>query len=83
MESHCTLMPVVAVEDSTLEVMTQSLLQISSVFLVQQNELEGVRDRLSKELDRVDLIQKALQTAAQQHQDAVSQPIARRRVPPR
>lgn len=76
-------MPVVAVEDSTLEVMTQSLLQISSVFLVQQNELEGVRDRLSKELDRVDLIQKALQTAAQQHQDAVSQPIARRRVPPR
>jgi len=61
----------VAVEDSTLELMTQSLLQISSVFLVQQNELQEVRDRLQKELARVSRIQETLSTAAQQHQDAV------------
>ena len=64
-------MPTVAIEDSTLELMTQSLLQISSVFLVQQNELQEVRDRLQKELSRVSLIQETLSNAAQQHQDAV------------
>lgn len=64
-------MPTVAIEDSTLEMMTQSLLQISSVFLVQQNELEAVRYRLQKELARVSSIQESLTTAAQQHQDAV------------
>ena len=69
-------MPTVAIEDSTLELMTQSLLQISSVFLVQQNELQEVRDRLQKELSRVSQIQDALSTAAQQHQDAV------RHIPP-
>ena len=57
--------------DATLEAMTQSLLQVSSVFLVQQNELQGVRERLAKELARVDTIQEALTTAAQMHQDAV------------
>lgn len=65
-------MRTVAVEDSTLELMTQSLLKISSVFLVQQNELQAVRDRLAKELSRVTLILETLAVAAQQHQDAVS-----------
>jgi|TARA_B100000524_G_scaffold320898_1_gene201528 hypothetical protein len=51
--------------------MTQQLLQISSVFLVQQNELDGVKERLNKELARVTAIQDALANAAQQHQDAV------------
>ncbi|KAL3919397.1 MAG: hypothetical protein SGPRY_005648 [Prymnesium sp.] len=60
-----------AVEDSTLEMMTASLLQISSVFLVQQNELQEVRHRLQRELARVSLIQERLSSAAQQHQDAV------------
>ena len=57
--------------DHTLEMMTQSLLQVSSVFLVQQNELQSVRERLAKELARVDTITEALVQAAQQHQDAV------------
>jgi hypothetical protein len=52
--------------------MTQQLLQISSVFLVQQSELQQVRDRLTKELGRVNGIAEALTIAAQQHQDAVS-----------
>jgi hypothetical protein len=52
--------------------MTQQLLQISSVFLVQQSELQQVRDRLTKELGRVNGIAEALTFAAQQHQDAVS-----------
>mmetsp|Transcript_46738 Transcript_46738/g.77372 ORF Transcript_46738/g.77372 Transcript_46738/m.77372 type:complete len:928 (+) Transcript_46738:63-2846(+) len=64
-------MKTAAVEDAVLESMTQQLLQISSVFLVQQTELQQVRERLSKELARVSLIQDALTTAAQQHQDAV------------
>ena len=51
--------------------MTQQLLQISSVFLVQQNELDGVKERLNKELARGTAIQDALANAAQQHQDAV------------
>ena len=51
--------------------MTQQLLQISSVFLVQQNELDGVKERLNKELARVTAIQDALANAAHQHQDAV------------
>ena len=51
--------------------MTQQLLQISSVFLMQQNELDGVKERLNKELARVTAIQDALANAAQQHQDAV------------
>lgn len=59
-------------QDAVLETMTQQLLQISSVFLVQQNELNQVKGRLSKELSRVALIQDALTTAAQQHQDAVT-----------
>ena len=59
------------VEDHILETMTQQLLQISSVFLVQQSELHGVKERLNKELTRVSLIQDALTLAAQQHQDAV------------
>ena len=57
--------------DAALESMTTSLLQVSTVFLVQQNELAAVRDRLAKELARVDAIQEALTSAAQQHQDAV------------
>eukprot|EP00967_Tisochrysis_lutea_P118854 scaffold193485_cov32-Tisochrysis_lutea.AAC.1 len=51
--------------------MTQQLLQISSVFLVQQSELQQVKDRLNKELGRVNAIAEALTSAAQQHQDAV------------
>ena len=62
---------VAAVDDSTLESMTAALLQVSSVFLIQQNELQEVRDRMNKELARVTLIQEALVTAAQQHQEAV------------
>jgi len=54
--------------------MTQQLLQISSVFLVQQSELQQVRDRLKKELLRVNSISEALTSAAQQHQDAVRGP---------
>ena len=57
--------------DTTLEQMTAALLQVSSVFLVQQNELEEVRHRLQKELNKVSHIQDALTAAAQQHQDAV------------
>ena len=60
-----------SVEDSTMEHMTQQLLHISSVFFMQQNELQEVKERLNKELSRVTLIQDALVTAAQQHQDAV------------
>lgn len=60
-----------AVEDSTLESMTTALLQVSSVFLVQQNELQEVHSRLQKELARMLTIQNALADAAQQHQDAV------------
>ena len=59
------------VEDSTLESMTTSLLQVSSVFLVQQNELQEMHNRLQKELARMVTIQNALSEAAQQHQDAV------------
>lgn len=59
-------------QDGVLESMTQQLLQISSVFLVQQSELQQVRDRLTKELGRVNGIAEALTFAAQQHQDAVS-----------
>ena len=51
--------------------MTQSLLQISSTFLIQQHELQEVKDRLQKEMLRVSSIQETLTTAAQQHQDAV------------
>ena len=54
-----------------MEHMTQQLLHISSVFFMQQNELQEVKERLNKELSRVTLIQDALVTAAQQHQDAV------------
>ena len=57
--------------DAALEEMTSSLLQVSTVFLVQQNELQAVRDRLARELKRVDEIQESLTMAAQQHQDAV------------
>ena len=35
-------------DDSLLEQMTQSLLEISSTFLVQQHELQEVKDRLNK-----------------------------------
>ena len=74
-------MPTVAIEDSTLERMTQSLLQISSTFLVQQNELEGVRERLQKELNRVSSIKDVLTQAAQDHQDAVrTRPLSGQRV---
>ena len=57
--------------DAKLESMTSALLQVTSVFLIQQNELQEVRDRLQKELMRVTQIQDALTQAAQQHQDAV------------
>ena len=57
--------------DATLESMTAALLQVTSVFLVQQNELQEVRERLQKELARVSRIQDTLTQAAQQHQDAV------------
>ena len=57
--------------DATLETMTAALLQVTSVFLVQQNELQEVRERLHKELARVSRIQDTLTQAAQQHQDAV------------
>ena len=60
-----------AVDDSLLEQMTQSLLEISSTFLVQQNELAEVKERLSKETLRVASIQETLTLAAQKHQDAV------------
>ena len=60
-----------AVEDHTLESMTTSLLQVSSVFLVQQNELQEMHNRMQKELARMAAIQEALNNAAQQHQDAV------------
>ena len=66
-----SLSPTQVDTDSTLERMTQSLLQVSSVFLVQQNELQEVRDRLNRELSRVSAIQDALMTAAQEHQDVV------------
>ena len=57
--------------DAKLESMTSALLQVTSVFLIQQNELQEVRERLQKELMRVTQIQDALTQAAQQHQDAV------------
>ena len=57
-------------DDSTLELMTQHLLSVSSVFLIQQHELQEVRDRLQKELTRVTRIQEELIAAAQQHQAA-------------
>ena len=41
-----------AVDDDTLESMTQQLLQVSTVFLMQQNELQEVKERLQKELQR-------------------------------
>ena len=58
-------------DDSLLEQMTQSLLEISSTFLVQQHELQEVKDRLNKEMLRVNSIQETLTMAAQKHQDAV------------
>ena len=58
-------------DDSTLENMTSALLEVSSVFFVQQNELQEVRDRLQKELGRVTRIQDALMEAAQEHHMAV------------
>ena len=66
-------------EDTMVEEMTQQLLEISSVFLIQQSELLGVKERLGKELARVTLIQDALTQAAQQHQDAVRRARARAR----
>ena len=60
-----------AVDDSLLEQMTSSLLEISSTFLVQQNELTEVKERLNKESLRVASIQELLTQAAQKHQDAV------------
>ena len=42
-----------AVDDSLLEQMTSALLEISSTFLVQQNELTEVKERLNKESLRV------------------------------
>ena len=57
--------------DAVLEKMTSSLLKVTSVFLIQQNELQEVRERLQKELARVSQIQDVLAHAAQQHQDAV------------
>jgi len=59
------------VEEAVLENMTQELLRVSTVFLVQQSELLQVKERLSKELARVSNIQDTLTTAAQLHQDAV------------
>ena len=44
----------------------EQLLEVSSVFLIQQSELLGVKERLGKELARVTLIQDALTQAAQQ-----------------
>ena len=64
------------IEDSTLEKMTTNLLQVSSVFFIQQNELQAMHQRLSKELTRLVAIQYALSEAAQQHQDAVLQCIS-------
>ena len=64
------------IEDSTLEKMTTNLLQVSSVFFIQQNELQAMHQRLSKELTRLVAIQNALSEAAQQHQDAVLQCIS-------
>ena len=58
--------------DARLESMTSALLEVTSVFLIQQNELQEVRERLQKELARVAQIQDALTQAAQKHQDAVS-----------
>ena len=60
-----------SVDDSLLEQMTQSLLEISSTFLVQQNELAEVKERLNRETLRVGQIQETLTLAAQKHQDAV------------
>ena len=60
-----------AVDDDTLESMTQQLLQVSTVFLMQQNELQEVKERLQKELQRVTQIQEALTEAAASHQEAV------------
>ena len=60
-----------AVDDSLLEQMTSALLEISSTFLVQQNELTEVKERLNKESLRVASIQELLTLAAQKHQDAV------------
>ena len=60
-----------AVDDSLLEQMTSALLEISSTFLVQQNELTEVKERLNKESLRVASIQELLTQAAQKHQDAV------------
>ena len=59
------------VDDSLLEQMTSALLEISSTFLVQQNELTEVKERLNKESLRVASIQELLTQAAQKHQDAV------------
>ena len=72
-EEHAELMRDTQVTDTDakLESMTSALLQVTSVFLIQQNELQEVRERLQKELMRVTQIQDALTQAAQQHQDAV------------
>ena len=43
---------IAAAEDSTLEAMTNSLLQVSSTFLVQQHELQEMHNRMQKELAR-------------------------------
>ena len=60
-----------AATDSLLEMMTQNLLKVSSTFLIQQVELQEVKDRLNKEMLRVAAIQETLTIAAQEHQDAV------------
>ena len=57
--------PMAVDTDAVLETMTTNLLQVSSVFLMQQNELQEVRDRLAKELKRVDTILETLTQAAQ------------------
>ena len=51
--------------------MTTSLLRVSSVFLVQQNELHEMHNRMQKELTRMAQIQETLTLAAQEHQNAV------------
>ena len=57
--------------NAPVDAMTGQLLQVSSAFFIQQNELREVRDRLQKELARVTGIQEALTQAAHRHQDTV------------
>ena len=61
-----------AVDDSLLEQMTSALLEISSTFLVQQNVLTEVKERLNKESLRVASIQELLTQAAQKHRTPCS-----------